>query len=75
MPEEPRVVDSIGAPALKEVPKRMRILGGGIIDLEMGTVYSTAGARLGGVEMLDGLLQGANRGFIYVHIPMRINVR
>ena len=46
MPEDPRVVDSTGALALKEVPKRMLILGGGIIGLEMGTVYSTLGARL-----------------------------
>ena len=44
MPEDPRVVDSTGALALKEVPKRMLILGGGIIGLEMGTVYSTLGA-------------------------------
>ncbi len=44
MPDDPRVVDSTGALALKEVPKRMLILGGGIIGLEMGTVYSTLGA-------------------------------
>jgi len=43
---DPRVVDSTGALELKEVPKRMLILGGGIIGLEMGTVYSTLGARL-----------------------------
>ncbi|MDP3617311.1 MAG: FAD-dependent oxidoreductase, partial [Rhodoferax sp.] len=60
MPEDPRVVDSTGALALKEVPKRMLILGGGIIGLEMGTVYSTLGARLDVVEMLDGLMQGAD---------------
>ncbi len=41
MPDDPRVVDSTGALALKEVPKRMLILGGGIIGLEMGTVYFT----------------------------------
>ena len=46
MPNDPRVVDSTGASVLKEVPKRMLILGGGIIGLEMGTVYSTLGARL-----------------------------
>ena len=45
MPDDPRVVDSTGALNLKEVPKRMLILGGGIIGLEMGTVYSTLGAR------------------------------
>ncbi|MDP3518988.1 MAG: FAD-dependent oxidoreductase, partial [Hydrogenophaga sp.] len=44
MPDDPRVVDSTGALELKEVPKRMLILGGGIIGLEMGTVYSTLGA-------------------------------
>ncbi|MEY4028783.1 MAG: Dihydrolipoyl dehydrogenase, partial [Pseudomonadota bacterium] len=44
MPNDPRVVDSTGALELKEVPKRMLILGGGIIGLEMGTVYSTLGA-------------------------------
>src|SRR5659263_545948 len=66
MPEDPRVVDSTGALALKEVPKRMLILGGGIIGLEMGTVYSTLGARLDVVEMLDGLMQGADRDLVKV---------
>jgi len=46
MPKDPRVVDSTGALALKEVPKRMLILGGGIIGLEMGTVYSTLARAL-----------------------------
>jgi len=66
MPEDPRVVDSTGALGLKEVPKRMLILGGGIIGLEMGTVYSTLGARLDVVEMLDGLMQGADRDLVKV---------
>ena len=66
MPEDPRVVDSTGALELKEVPKRMLILGGGIIGLEMGTVYSTLGARLDVVEMLDGLMQGADRDLVKV---------
>ncbi|MDP3825801.1 MAG: FAD-dependent oxidoreductase, partial [Polaromonas sp.] len=66
MPEDPRVVDSTGALALKEVPKRMLILGGGIIGLEMGTVYSTLGARLDVVEMLDGLMQGADRDLVKI---------
>ncbi|HRN65872.1 MAG TPA: FAD-dependent oxidoreductase, partial [Alicycliphilus sp.] len=61
MPNDPRVVDSTGALALAGVPKRMLILGGGIIGLEMGTVYSTLGARLDVVEMMDGLMQGADR--------------
>jgi dihydrolipoamide dehydrogenase len=66
MPNDPRVVDSTGALALKEVPKRMLILGGGIIGLEMGTVYSTLGSRLDVVEMLDGLMQGADRDLVKV---------
>jgi dihydrolipoamide dehydrogenase len=66
MPSDPRVVDSTGALELKEVPKRMLILGGGIIGLEMGTVYSTLGARLDVVEMMDGLMQGADRDLVKV---------
>ncbi|MDO5623912.1 MAG: dihydrolipoyl dehydrogenase [Pseudomonadota bacterium] len=66
MPDDPRVVDSTGALQLKGVPKKMLILGGGIIGLEMGTVYSTLGARLDVVEMLDGLMQGADRDLVKV---------
>ena len=66
MPKDERVVDSTGALALKSVPKRMLILGGGIIGLEMGTVYSTLGARLDVVEMMDGLMQGADRDLVKV---------
>ncbi len=64
--KDPRVVDSTGALELKQVPKRMLILGGGIIGLEMGTVYSTLGARLDVVEMMDGLMQGADRDLVKV---------
>ena len=66
MPNDPRVVDSTGALELASVPKRMLILGGGIIGLEMGTVYSTLGARLDVVEMMDGLMQGADRDLVKV---------
>ncbi len=66
MPKDPRVVDSTGALGLKEVPKRMLILGGGIIGLEMGTVYSTLGSRLDVVEMMDGLMQGADRDLVKI---------
>ncbi|MGB4118159.1 MAG: dihydrolipoyl dehydrogenase [Polaromonas sp.] len=66
MSDDPRVVDSTGALGLKEVPKRMLILGGGIIGLEMGTVYSTLGARLDVVEMMDGLMQGADRDLVKI---------
>ncbi|MCE2658108.1 MAG: dihydrolipoyl dehydrogenase [Rubrivivax sp.] len=66
MPDDPRVVDSTGALGLASVPKRMLILGGGIIGLEMGTVYSSLGARLDVVEMMDGLMQGADRDLVKV---------
>ncbi len=66
LPEDPRVVDSTGALALDQSPKNMLIVGGGIIGLEMGTVYSTLGARLDVVEMLDGLMPGADRDLVKV---------
>ncbi len=67
MPQgDPRIVDSTGALEMGTDPKRMLILGGGIIGLEMGTVYSTLGARLDVVEMLDGLMQGADRDLVKV---------
>jgi dihydrolipoamide dehydrogenase len=66
IPNDPRIVDSTGALALKEIPKKMLVIGGGIIGLEMGTVYSTLGARLDVVEMLDGLMQGADRDLVRV---------
>ena len=66
MPEDSRVVDSTGALGLASVPKKMLIVGGGIIGLEMGTVYSTLGARLDVVEMMDGLMQGADRDLVKV---------
>ncbi|WP_374353041.1 dihydrolipoyl dehydrogenase [Chitinimonas sp.] len=66
IPEDPRIVDSTGALELREVPKKLLIIGGGIIGLEMGTVYSTLGARLDVVEMMDGLMQGADRDLVKV---------
>ena len=66
LPDDERIVDSTGALALKAVPKKMLIVGGGIIGLEMGTVYSTLGARLDVVEMMDGLMQGADRDLVKV---------
>jgi dihydrolipoamide dehydrogenase len=66
LPDDPRVVDSTGALELRERPKRLLVIGGGIIGLEMGTVYSTLGARLDVVEMLDGLMPGADRDLVRV---------
>ncbi len=66
VPEDPRIVDSTGALELRQIPKRMLVIGGGIIGLEMATVYSTLGARIDVVEMMDGLMQGADRDMVKV---------
>ena len=66
LPDDPRVVDSTGALELTAVPERMLLIGGGIIGLEMGTVYSGLGARLDVVEMQSGLMQGADRDLVRV---------
>lgn len=61
LPEDPRIVDSTGALLLKSIPKRMLVIGGGIIGLEMATVYSALGSRIDIAEMMDGLMAGADR--------------
>ncbi len=66
IPDDPRIVDSTGALELREIPKKMLVIGGGIIGLEMATVYSTLGTRLEVVEMLDGLMPGADRDLVKV---------
>src|SRR6266446_1445468 len=66
LPDDPRIVDSTAALEHKGVPKKMLVIGGGIIGLEMGTVYSTLGARLDVVEMMDGLMLGADRDLVAV---------
>ena len=66
LPDDPRVLDSTSALELKSVPKKMLVIGGGIIGLEMGTVYSTLGTRLDVVEMMDGLMLGADRDLVAV---------
>src|SRR5450830_241934 len=66
VPQDPRIVDSTGALELRQVPKRMLVIGGGIIGLEMATVYSTLGSRIDVVEMMDGLMQGADRDMVKV---------
>ena len=65
-PDDPRIVDSTGALQLSAVPKRMLVIGGGIIGLEMATVYSTLGAHIEVVEMLDVLMNGADRDLVRV---------
>ena len=66
LPDDPRVVDSTGALQLPHVPRKMLVIGGGIIGLEMGTVYSTLGARIDVVEMSDTLMPGADRDLVKV---------
>ncbi|MDO9384131.1 MAG: dihydrolipoyl dehydrogenase [Hyphomicrobiaceae bacterium] len=66
IPDDPRIVDSTGALELREIPQKMLVIGGGIIGLEMATVYSTLGTRLEVVEMLDGLMPGADRDLVKV---------
>ncbi|MFM0376462.1 dihydrolipoyl dehydrogenase [Paraburkholderia strydomiana] len=66
IPEDPRVVDSTGALELRQIPQRMLVIGGGIIGLEMATVYATLGAKIDVVEMLDGLMAGADRDLVKV---------
>jgi dihydrolipoamide dehydrogenase len=66
IPDDPRVIDSTGALALPFIPQKMLIIGGGIIGLEMGSVYSSLGARLDVVEMTDNLMPGADRDLVKV---------
>jgi dihydrolipoamide dehydrogenase len=66
IPDDPRIVDSTGALELKAVPSKMLVIGGGIIGLEMATVYSALGSRLDVVEMQDGLMPGADRDLVRV---------
>jgi dihydrolipoamide dehydrogenase len=66
LPRDARIVDSTGALELRRVPQKMLVIGGGIIGLEMATVYSTLGAKVDVVEMLDGLMQGPDRDAVKV---------
>ena len=64
--DDPRIMTSTGALELRQKPEKMLVIGGGIIGLEMGTVYSTLGARLDVVEMMDSLMLGADRDLVKV---------
>lgn len=66
IPRDPRIVDSTGALELRFVPKKMLVIGGGIIGLEMATVYSSLGAKVDVVEMADVLMQGPDRDAVKV---------
>jgi dihydrolipoamide dehydrogenase len=62
--DDPRIIDSTGALALQDVPKRMLIIGGGIIGLEMGTVYDALGSKISVVELMDQLMPGADKDLV-----------
>jgi len=62
--DDPRLIDSTGALALEEIPKKMLIIGGGIIGLEMATVYATLGSAIDIVELQDGLIPGCDRDLV-----------
>lgn len=66
LPDDKRIVDSTGALTLPFVPKRMLVIGGGIIGLEMATVYATLGAQVDVVEMQDALMPGPDRDLVKV---------
>jgi dihydrolipoamide dehydrogenase len=62
--DDPRLMDSTAALELKDIPKRLLVIGGGIIGLEMACVYDGLGAKVTVVELLDGLIPGADRDLI-----------
>jgi len=62
--DDPRVMDSTDALELEEIPKRMLVVGGGIIGLEMATVYEALGAEITVVELALGLMPGADRDIV-----------
>lgn len=64
IPEDPRVLDSTSALNIEHTDCEMLVLGGGIIGLEMATVYSTLGARISIVEMMDQIIPGADRDIV-----------
>lgn len=64
LPEDPRVMDSTGALELADVPKRLLVIGGGIIGLEMASVYHALGSKITVVELGDGLVAGVDRDVV-----------
>ncbi|MBU0620961.1 MAG: dihydrolipoyl dehydrogenase [Gammaproteobacteria bacterium] len=62
--DDPRIIDSTGALALKDVPKKMLVIGGGIIGLEMATVYDALGTKISVVELMDQIMPGADKDMV-----------
>lgn len=64
MPDDPRVIDSTGALELDGIPKKLLVIGGGIIGLEMATVYAALGSEISVVEMLPNIVAGADKDIV-----------
>jgi dihydrolipoamide dehydrogenase len=64
IPKDPRIIDSTGALEVANIPKRLLVLGGGIIGLEMATVYHSLGSKVTVVELMDQLIPGADRDIV-----------
>ena len=67
IPQDDRVIDSTGALEMKDIPGKMLVLGGGIIGLEMGTVYQALGSKIDVVEFLDQLIPAADKDIVKVY--------
>lgn len=67
IPEDERVMDSTGALEMRDIPEKMLVLGGGIIGLEMGTVYQALGSKIDVVEFLDQLIPAADKDIVKVY--------
>ena len=74
LPDDERIIDSTGRAAPPDVPKRLLVIGGGIIGLEMATVYDALGSRVTVVEMLDQLIPGCDPDLVKV-LQKRIAAR
>jgi len=72
--DDPRIIDSTGALQLADVPKRLLVIGGGIIGLEMATVYDALGSKITVVELMDSLIPGADKDIVRV-LAKRIEKR
>jgi dihydrolipoyl dehydrogenase len=64
LPDDPRIIDSTGALELEDIPDRLLVVGGGIIGLEMATVYDALGSEITVVELMDQLIPGADKDLI-----------
>ncbi len=64
LPQDPRIIDSTGALELKSIPKRMLVIGGGIIGMEMATVYHALGSKINVVELTEGILPGVDKDIV-----------